>query len=126
MEVEAHGTHFRPTAEDHKWLGRLAKSGWVGISKDDRIRYSPLAVETVMRSGSKLFIAIGTYTHEKLAQNILHSRHKLDQFVRKHRDPFIARLYMAPEHKFDRGKGGEIKMWKTAAQWRAERGLIDR
>ena len=122
MQVEAHGTHFRPTAHDHEWLGPLARNGWVGITKDDRIRYSPLAVETVMRSGSKLFIAIGTYTHERLARNIFHSRHKLDQFVRKYSEPFIARLYMAPEHKFDQGRAGEIKVWKTEAQWRAESG----
>lgn len=120
MLVESHGAHFKPTASDAEWLGELNAKGWVGLSKDKAISFSPLAVATIMTSGAKLFICVGKATHYRLARNILHSRHKLDQFVRKHNQPFIARLYMAPDHKYEREKAGEIKMWKTRTEWLEE------
>jgi len=74
----------------------------------------------VMRARVRLFVLIGAWSHERLAQNVVHSIHKLHQFLSKHSrygEPFIARLYMAPEHKFGRGKGGELKQWLLYQDW---------
>jgi hypothetical protein len=120
MLIEPHEDHFRHNAADEKWLAALNSRAWIGLTRDKSIQLSELAVTALMSSGSKLFVCVGTHSHEKLARNILHSRHKLDQFVRKHRYPFIARLYMAKPERFERGKGGEIKMWKTEAEWLRE------
>ena len=64
------------------------------------------------------FVCIGKHRHAQIAENLVNSMHRMDRFVRKHRYPFIARLYMANEDERRRRKAGEVRMWLTYAAWR--------
>ena len=100
----------RPT-----WLGRTPHNKNIGKIEREK--------NMVMRANVRLFVLVGAWGHDKLAQNVVNSIHKLHQFLHKYSrygEPFIARLYMAAEHKVDRGKGGEIKKWLLNKEWPKE------
>ena len=106
MIVKPHDAHFSTVPDDPTWLRFITEQGWVGLTKDNKITMSELSVRTIYDCGARLFICIGRYGHTELAQNIVRSRHKLKMFSEKHPAPFISRLYMAPQSKWGRKKGG--------------------
>ena len=55
LVVEAHDDHFGPLTPDEEWLAEVAKRGWLAITRDARIRYSPLALRVLMQTGARLF-----------------------------------------------------------------------
>jgi hypothetical protein len=112
MTLEFHDPLFpdpdRP-ALDHEWAALCAANGWIGLTKDKETNRSPLFLETVKATGAMVFVHIGAWTHEEIAQNVVNSRHKLAQFAHRHRrKAFIARLYMPSHHRFQRGGPGKI------------------
>jgi hypothetical protein len=125
LRVEPHHSHFPPGTDDHVWLAGVAARGWIPITKDDRIRYSPLAKAVIMEMGVQLFVCIGDWPHVQLAENLVNSLARVERHLQKERQPFIARVYMAKsEDRFSKGKGGEVKLWLTHAQWVEESGGI--
>lgn len=73
-----------------------------------------------MQSEVQLFVMIGQYTHKRLAQNFVHSRSRVEAWVRRYDEPFIARLYVPTEKRFEQQKAGELRMWLTYEQWLEE------
>lgn len=41
LAVERHRDHFRPDAADVEWLEVTARRGWVALTHNSRIRYTP-------------------------------------------------------------------------------------
>jgi len=70
-----------------------------------------------MEAGVKLFVMIGRHPHARLAKNFVHSLSRVEKRVREVEDPFIARLYMAPDADFEEGRSGEVRLWLTRAEW---------
>lgn len=122
IRVECHDDHFPETARDDEWLGVCGARGWVPLTKDTRIQYSPLAQRTIMEADVHLFVMIGRYSHARLARNFVNSLARVETRVRQAQGSFIARLYMAPEERFEAGKSGQVKLWLTEDEWRRSTG----
>lgn len=106
-QVEAHDDHFGPTTPDVEWLREVAERGWVVLSKNLRIRYTPLEIEALMTSGVACFMLVGKRPHAELADNLVESLSKVQQFLSKHEAPFIAKIYRPPR----------VEMWVTYDEW---------
>ena len=50
VRIERHDDHFGPQTADEEWIGEIGRRGWVAITRDARIRYSPLALSVLMSS----------------------------------------------------------------------------
>jgi len=59
LVVETHDDHFGPQTPDDEWLEKVGVNGWLAITRDGRIRYSPLALRVLMQSGARLFVLVG-------------------------------------------------------------------
>ena len=127
MQVEPHNVHFPNTVpDDHVWLGLCGNKGWVGLSRDKEMGWKDIVVRTIMNQRVKAFVCIGKHPHARIAENLVNSMHRMDRLVRKHRDPFIARLYMANEDERRRRKAGNVRMWLTYAAWRDRESQLGR
>ena len=51
VRVERHDDHFGQLTPDPEWIGEIGRRGWVAVTRDSRIRYSPL-----LRKESQPFI----------------------------------------------------------------------
>jgi hypothetical protein len=123
MLVEPHNDHFQDEnpPDDHEWLRFVANRGWVGLTHDKRIRLTEVSTETLMTAGAKVFVCIGEYPFPQIAENIVNSRHRMDRFVRKLHEPFIACLYMASDDERRRRIAGEVRVKLTRDEWLSRR-----
>jgi hypothetical protein len=48
VQIERHDDHFQPSTPDEDWLSVVAQRGWIAVTRDGRIRYSPLALSVLM------------------------------------------------------------------------------
>jgi len=56
LTVEVHDDHFPQNAPDEDWLLEVGKRGWIVLTKDDRIRYRPAALEAYRSNKVRVFI----------------------------------------------------------------------
>lgn len=117
LSIECHAEHFEATAPDHEWLEYCGERGWIPLTKDKRIGYSELAKNVIMNSEVQLIVLIGSYSHSKLARNVVHSVKTIERFLEQHEDPFITRLYTPSEEDFEAKKSGTMKMWPSHSDW---------
>src|SRR5688572_10687631 len=68
LKVERHDDHFDALTADPQWIGKVGRKGWVALTLDARIRYSPLAVATLLESGARLFVIVGRLTTQEAAE----------------------------------------------------------
>ncbi|MHB8478290.1 MAG: hypothetical protein ACYDBZ_18650 [Steroidobacteraceae bacterium] len=64
-------------------------TGWIAVSRDARIRYSPLALGVLMESGTQLFVLVGKLTTAEAAGTFLKWRERIVETVvseRGHRE----------------------------------------
>ncbi|HEX3914042.1 MAG TPA: hypothetical protein VHW71_11075 [Steroidobacteraceae bacterium] len=54
LQIERHDDHFGPETLDDEWIGEIGLRGWIAITRDARIRYSPLALSVLMTFGAQL------------------------------------------------------------------------
>ncbi|MGD9883055.1 MAG: hypothetical protein AB7U95_23370 [Reyranella sp.] len=92
LRVERHDDHFGQLTPDPEWIGEIGRRGWVALTRDARIRYSPLAVETLMESGARLFVIVGRLTTEEAAAILLRQRKRIERLLRKESKPFIGKI----------------------------------
>ena len=62
VRLERHDDHFGPDTPDEEWIGEIGQRGWIAVSRDARIRYSPLALSVLMEYGTQLFVLVGKLT----------------------------------------------------------------
>lgn len=121
LTVEPHHSHFPERTPDHVWLAACAENGWIPVTKDNQISYSPLAKAVIMERGVQLFVCIGEWPHVRLAQNFVHTLARVESLVTRVEQPFIARVYMvSDDDRFKRGKSGEVKQWLTLEEWKRQ------
>jgi len=82
---------------------------WIALTHNLRIRYTPLQVETLMRSGVRCFVLVGHAPHRELAENFVACLNSVQRFLARHREPFLAKIY--------RGRS-KVAMWLPYALWR--------
>ncbi len=109
VRVERHDDHFdAETTADEDWLAAVGARGWVALSHDKRIGYSPLAKTAIMSAGVRLLVVIGQTPHRELAENFVASMAKIRRFLARHQGPFIARVYREQQG---------LEMWLTYDEW---------
>lgn len=99
------------------WLEACGENGWIALSKDQRIQYSPLAKSMIMSAGVRLFVLIGKHPHEKLARNFVNTIGKVRECIEANEDGFIARVYLPGEDAFRKSRPGRLKVWLTHQEW---------
>ena len=62
VAIERHDDHFGPETPDEEWIGEVGRRQWVAITRDARIRYSPLALSVLRESKVRLFVMVGKLT----------------------------------------------------------------
>lgn len=105
ITVEIHDEHFEKGAQDVNWLPEIGKRGWVVLTKDGRISNNLIERIAVARAQVKMFIfASQSVSGEKMASIFLKAIVPMQEFVRKHPAPFIAKIY----------RDSSITMWKDS------------
>lgn len=104
--VVLHGDHFRKGVEDVEWLEYAAAQRWLILTKDDGISRNPLEKAMVKRTHACLFaLESQSMSGADMAKAFTLARNRMKQFARKHKGPFIAKVY----------RNGKVKAWKRAA-----------
>jgi hypothetical protein len=110
VRLERHDDHFGPDTPDEEWIGEIGRRGWIAVSRDARIRYSPLALSVLMESGTKLFVLVGKLATVEAAEAFLKWRAKITETVASERGPFIAKI-----------RRDGVHIWLRRKDWRSGR-----
>jgi len=107
VRIERHDDHFNPEATDEQWLGQVGQRKWVAISRDARIRYSPLALTILMESGTKLFVLVGKLKTTEAAELFLKWRARIVSTSLDEAGAFIAKV-----------RRDGVHVWLREQEWR--------
>jgi hypothetical protein len=110
VRLERHDDHFGPDTPDEEWIGEIGRRGWIAVSRDARIRYSPLALSVLMESGTRLFVLVGKLTTTEAAETFLKWRERIVEAVVSERGPFIAKI-----------RRDGVYIWLRRKDWRSRR-----
>ena len=103
ISVEIHDDHFPKDAKDTEWLPIVGVKQWVIFTKDKNIGKNTLEKMAVARAKIKMFtFASQKIKGEEMAETLLKSITKIQEFVRKNDAPFIAKIY----------RDGSLNLWK--------------
>lgn len=108
VDLEVHLDHFPQGAEDKDWLGEVGRRGWILLTLDARLRYNRLERDAIMNHGVAAFVLVGGQSHAEKAATFLEARNRILRFLRRHRPPFIAKIYA----------GGRVKLWLDQESWK--------
>ncbi len=113
LTVERHDDHFGPTTPDEEWITRVAAEGWIAISHNERIRYTPNERDAVLRAGLALLLVVGKAPFPELAANFVRSYDSIAAFLGRHQPPFIAKVYRASPKELTRNSEapGRVELW---------------
>jgi uncharacterized protein with PIN domain len=104
-QVVLHADHFAKGVEDLEWLEFAAQRRWLILTKDDGISRNPLEKAMVKRTNACLFaLESQSMSGADMARAFVLARHRMKQFARKHKGPFIAKVY----------RDGKVRPWKNA------------
>lgn len=114
---------LQPDAEDGIWIKYAAERGWISLTGDRDIGSIPEEIEDVMKCRARvLVLTFGHGTnHPILAENFLRTGSRIASFLRQHRAPYIAKINRPTQENWMLGKPGEIRMYRTHADWLAHR-----
>ncbi len=94
LAVERHGDHFRQDAPDEEWLEKAGRQGWVALTHNSRIRYTPNELAAVMRHRVRLLVIVGKAPLPDLARSFVATRGGIEAFLAEHSEgPVIAKVY---------------------------------
>jgi hypothetical protein len=93
VTVEIHDHHFPQNALDEDWLSEVGERGWIVLTKDDRIRYRPAALEAYRRNKVRVFIfGSGEMKAQEMADAFIKALPRISRVVRNNPAPFFARI----------------------------------
>jgi hypothetical protein len=110
VRVERHDDHFGPETLDEEWIGEIGRRGWIAVTRDARIRYSPLALSVLMEFGTQLFVLVGKLTTAEAAEIFLKWRDRVVETIAGERGPFIAKI-----------RRDGVHIWLRRKDWRSGR-----
>jgi PIN like domain len=113
LTAERHADHFAPDTPDEVWLAEVGKRGWIALTHDRRIRYKPNERDAVVRHGVALLVIVGKAPFAELASNFVATLPRIEDFLRRHRPPFIAKVYRPASAETTRHTSapGRIERW---------------
>ena len=78
---------------DEDWLSEVGKREWIVLTKDDRIRYRPVALATIRRAKVRTFtLPRADLTGEEMAKIFVKALPAITRFVARNPAPFIAKV----------------------------------
>lgn len=113
LTVERHQQLFPPNGPDEQWLEHCGRNRRIGVTHNERIRYTPNELAAVVEHRVALLVVVGKVPLAELAQNFVNTLPKIEGFVDAHRPPYIAKVYRppAPELAKDPAATGSISLW---------------
>lgn len=113
LTVERHADHFAHDTPDETWLEQVGKRGWIALTHDRRIRYKPNERDAVMRHGVALLVIVGAAPFPDLARSFIASLPVVENFLRQHKPPLIAKVYRPSPAEVARRPTapGRIELW---------------
>jgi hypothetical protein len=113
LRVERHRDHFAHDAPDDQWLGTVGERGWIALTHNRRIRYTPNERDAVMRNRVALLMIVGTAPYPDLARSFVATLPRIERFLTRHQPPFIAKVYRPSPAEAARRKKppGSIELW---------------
>jgi hypothetical protein len=116
LKVERHEDHFAPDTADELWLETVGSRGCIALTHDRRIRYKSNERDAVIRHGVALLVIVGTAPFPELARAFVASLPRIEQFLSKHKPPFIAKVYRpSPAETARRTSApGRVELWYPA------------
>lgn len=111
--VERHRDHFAPDASDEEWLAFVGARGWVALTHNSRIHYTPNEKHAVISHGVRLLVIIGQAPYAELAKSFVATRSRITAFLQKHEPPFIAKVYRASPSELAKNPSaaGHVVLW---------------
>src|SRR5712692_5207101 len=93
VRVEIHDDHFPQDALDEHWIAEVGENGWVVLTKDDRIRYRPAALQVYRRHEVRVFIfGSGEMKAGEMADAFVKALPKISRFAVRKAPSFFARI----------------------------------
>jgi hypothetical protein len=113
LTVERHRDHFAPDAPDEEWLALVGARGWVAVTHNSRIRYTPNQKEAVLAHKVRLIVVVGHAPYPELAHAFVASRVRIEAFLDQHEPPFIAKAYRPSPSDLAKNPAasGTISLW---------------
>lgn len=113
IDVERHRDHFPHDCPDDIWLREIGVRGWVAITHNSRIRYTPNELASVMDNGVALLVVIGKAAYPDLARSFVTSHARVEAFLGRHEPPFIAKVYRPNPAEVARRPDapGRVELW---------------
>jgi hypothetical protein len=95
------------------WLAAVGAGGWIALTHNRRIRYTPNERDAVMRHGVALLVVVGAVPVPELAHNFVLTLPRVRRFLARNRPPFIAKVYRPNPARGSRPgrQGGQVERW---------------
>ena len=113
LAVERHRDHFLHDAPDVQWLEEVARRGWIALTHNKRIRYTPNEKEAVMQFGVRLLVIVGDAPHPELAKSFVATAQAIEQFLSGRPGPFIAKVKRPTPSELEKDAlaPGRVELW---------------
>jgi hypothetical protein len=92
LRVERHDQHFAPDTPDEVWIPEVARRCWIALTRDKRIRYSPLALRVLTDSRARLLVLVGKLSTQESIDVFLEHRLAILRLTDAEPPPFIAKV----------------------------------
>ncbi len=93
LQVERHADHFLHNAPDGEWLAEVSRRGWIALTHNERIRYTPNELQAVIDHRATLLVIKGHAPFPDLAQAFVATLPRIERFLERHQPPLIAKVY---------------------------------
>lgn len=103
--VVCHDDLYAQDTPDTEWLQAEAAKGSLILTKDPSIGHNPLEKAMVKRTGAMVFaLTTANMKGPEMAEALVKARHRMKQFARRHKGPFMAKV----------DRNGQVRAWKMA------------
>ena len=111
--VERHRDLFPPDGSDEQWLEHCGRNGRIGVTHNERIRYTPNELAAVVEHRVALLVVVGKVPLAELAHNFVNTVQRIEAFVDGHQPPYIAKVYRpsATDLSRDATASGSVALW---------------
>ena len=93
LVIEIHDDHFDRDEDDRVWLKKVGASGWVVLTKDQRLRYRPLEIAALRASRARVFVlTAGNLRGIEIAAVFLLALPRMLKVLHSRPGPFVARV----------------------------------
>ena len=89
--VEIHDDHLPVDAPDEDWIKLISSRGWIGVTKDKRIRYRTAEISAIKENRARVIVIRTKHqTGMELAEILVKYHSQIQKFAARESAPFIA------------------------------------